>query len=160
MSEQAKKGDRVRVHYTGRLADGQIFDSSEGGEPLEFEIGAGQVIEGFDEGVREMSVGGSKTLVLEADQAYGQRNEALVQQIARASINLDAEPQPGMQLVMHLPDGNQIPITITEVTESSLTLDANHPLAGRQLTFDIELVGINQAQGDRDDAAENGMSAE
>jgi peptidylprolyl isomerase len=144
MPDQAEKGDRVRVHYTGRLVDGQVFDSSEGGEPLEFEIGAGQVIEGFDQGVREMSIGGKKTIVIEADQAYGQRNDALIQQVARASINLDVEPQVGMNLIMQLPDNNQIPITITEVTPDTITLDANHPLAGSQLTFEVELVGLNK----------------
>jgi peptidylprolyl isomerase len=144
MPDQAEKGDRVRVHYTGRLADGQVFDSSEGGDPLEFEIGAGQVIEGFDQGVREMSVGGKKSIIIEADQAYGQRNDALVQQVARASINLDADPQVGMNLIMQLPDGNQIPITITEVTPDTITLDANHPLAGSQLTFEVELIGLDK----------------
>lgn len=146
MPEQAKKGDTVRVHYTGRLADGQVFDTSEGGDPLEFKIGEGQVIEGFDQGVRDMSIGGKKTLIIEADQAYGERNEALVQQVSRASINLDAEPQVGMQLVMVLPDGNQIPLTITDMTEDTLTLDANHPLAGSQLTFEVELVGLDKQQ--------------
>jgi peptidylprolyl isomerase len=144
MPDQAEKGDTVRVHYTGRLADGQVFDSSEGGEPLEFEIGAGQVIEGFDQGVREMNVGGKKTIVIEAEQAYGPRNDALIQQVARASINLDAEPQVGMNLIMQLPDNNQIPITITEVTPDTITLDANHPLAGSQLTFEVELVNIKK----------------
>jgi peptidylprolyl isomerase len=144
MPDQAAKGDTVRVHYTGRLADGQVFDSSEGGEPLEFEIGAGQVIEGFDQGVRDMSIGGKKSLIIEADQAYGQRNDALIQQVSRASINLDADPQVGMNLIMQLPDGNQIPITITEVTPDSITLDANHPLAGNQLTFEVELVGLEK----------------
>ncbi len=144
MPEQAEKGDRVRVHYTGRLADRQDFDTSEDGDPLEFELGAGQVIQGFDEGVRQMSVGGKKTLIIEADQAYGQRIDALVQQVARASINLDADPQVGMNLIMQLPDGNQIPITITEVTPEYLTLDANHPLAGSQLTFEVELVGLDK----------------
>ncbi|MGA9998228.1 MAG: peptidylprolyl isomerase [Pyrinomonadaceae bacterium] len=146
MSDQAKKGDTVRVHYTGRFDDGQVFDSSEGGDPLEFQIGAGQVIEGFDEGVREMSVGGKKTITIEADKAYGQRNDALIQTIPRASIELEEDPQPGMQLTMQLPDGNQIPITVTDVTQDSITLDANHPLAGQNLTFDIELVGIQEQQ--------------
>jgi peptidylprolyl isomerase len=144
MPEQAEKGDTVRVHYTGRLADGQVFDSSAGGEPLEFEIGTGQVIEGFDEGVRQMNIGDKKTIIIEADQAYGQRNDALIQQVSRGSINLDAEPQVGMNLIMQLPDGNQIPITITEVTPDSITLDANHPLAGSQLTFEVELVGLKK----------------
>lgn len=144
MSERAKKGDTIHVHYVGRFENGEVFDSSVGGEPLEFEIGAGHVIEGFDEGVREMSVGGKKQLVIEADKAYGERNDALVQQVSRASINLDAEPQVGMSLVMQLPDGNQIPITITEVTPDTITLDANHPLAGNKLIFDIELIDIRR----------------
>jgi peptidylprolyl isomerase len=143
MPEQAKQGDMVRVHYEGRLSDGQVFDSSEGGEPLEFEIGSGQVIAGFDEGVRGMSVGERKTIELEADAAYGQRNETLSRAVPRDSMNLETEPQPGMNLVLQLPDGNEIPVAITEVTEDSITLDANHPLAGQRLIFDIELVGIN-----------------
>ncbi len=146
MAEQAEKGDTIRVHYTGSLESGEVFDSSEGGEPLEFEVGAGHVIEGFDEGVRSMSVGAKKRLVIEADQAYGERNDALVQQVARASINLDHEPEVGMQLALQLPDGNQIPITITEVTPDTITLDANHPLAGSKLIFDIELVGLDKKQ--------------
>jgi FKBP-type peptidyl-prolyl cis-trans isomerase 2 len=145
MPEQAKKGDTVRVHYEGRLTDGQIFDSSAGGDPLEFEIGSGQVITGFDEGVEGMSIGERKTVEIEADEAYGQRNESLARAVPRDSINLETEPQPGMNLVLQLPDGNEIPVAITEVTEDSITLDANHPLAGQKLIFDIELVVINQA---------------
>lgn len=142
MPEQAKKGDTAQVHYTGRLEDGQVFDSSVGGEPLEFEVGAGNVIAGFDEGVRGMTTGDKKTVEIEADEAYGQRIEALVQQIAREGLNLGAEPEVGMQLGLQLPDGNEIPVTITEVTNDSITLDANHPLAGRKLIFDIELVNL------------------
>jgi FKBP-type peptidyl-prolyl cis-trans isomerase 2 len=140
MPEQAKKGDTARVHYTGRLENGQVFDSSEGGEPLEFEVGAGQVIAGFDEGVQGMSVGDKKTIEIEVEDAYGQRTEALVQSVARAAFNLETEPQVGMNLVLQLPDGNQIPVAITEVTQDSVTLDANHPLAGQKLIFDVELV--------------------
>src|SRR6185295_14848465 len=126
MPEQAKKGDTAQVHYTGRLEDGQVFDSSVGGEPLEFEVGAGNVIAGFDEGVRGMTTGDKKTVEIEADEAYGQRIEALVQQIAREGLNLGTEPEVGMQLGLQLPDGNEIPVTITEVTNDSITLDANH----------------------------------
>ncbi len=140
MPEQAKKGDVVRVHYEGRLTDGQVFDSSADGEPLEFEVGSGQVITGFDEGVRGMSVGDKKTIEIESDDAYGPRNEALKNSVPRDSIKLETEPQPGMNLVMQLPDGNEIPVAITEVTEEAITLDANHPLAGQKLIFDIELV--------------------
>jgi len=148
MPEQAKKGDTAQVHYTGRLEDGQVFDTSEGGEPLEFEVGAGNVIAGFDEGVRGMTTGDKKRIEIEADDAYGQRIEALVQQIAREGLNLGKEPEVGMQLGLQLPDGNEIPVTITEVTEDSITLDANHPLAGRKLIFDIELVNLKQ--GDKE----------
>ena len=141
MGSQAKKGDKVRVHYTGRLNDGQVFDSSEGGEPLEFEVGAGQVIPGFDEGVRGMEVGDKKTIEIPSDEAYGPRVDALTQSVAREGMNMDVEPQVGMNLLMQLPDGNQIPVAITEVTETHVTLDANHPLAGQDLTFDVERVG-------------------
>jgi len=144
MPEQAKKGDTAEVHYTGRLEDGQVFDSSDGGEPLTFEVGAGQVIQGFDDGVRGMSAGDKRRIEIEADDAYGQRIEALVQQVAREGLNLGREPEVGMQLGLQLPDGNEIPVTITEVTNDSITLDANHPLAGRKLIFDVELVNLKQ----------------
>ncbi len=144
MPETAKKGDTVSVHYTGRLEDGEVFDSSEGGEPLEFEVGAGDVIAGFDEAVRGMSIGDKRTIEIEPDDAYGQRIDTLVQSVGRASMNLDAEPQVGMNLIMQLPDNNQIPVAITEVTNDQITLDANHPLAGHKLTFDVELVEIKK----------------
>jgi FKBP-type peptidyl-prolyl cis-trans isomerase 2 len=140
MPEQAQKGDTVRIHYTGRLDDGQVFDSSDGGEPLEFKVGGGEVIQGFDTGVEGMSVGDKKQIEIETDQAYGERIDGLVQTIARAGLNLDTEPRVGMSLVMQLPDGNQIPVAVTEVTEDSITLDANHPLAGQKLIFDVERV--------------------
>ncbi|MBV9210939.1 MAG: peptidylprolyl isomerase [Acidobacteria bacterium] len=142
MPEQAKKGDTVRVHYEGRFTDGQVFDSSAGGEPLEFELGSGQVIAGFDEGVTGMSVGDKKLIEIEAEDAYGARNEALTSVVPRDSINLESEPESGTHLILQLPDGKEIPVAITEVTDESITLDANHPLAGQKLIFDIELVGI------------------
>jgi peptidylprolyl isomerase len=145
MSDQVKQGDTVRVHYEGRLTNGNVFDSSDGGDPLEFLVGSGQVIAGFDQGVRGMTVGDKKTIEIEADDAYGQRNDALKNTVPRDSINLDVEPQPGSNLVLQLPDGNEIPIAITEVTDDSITLDANHPLAGENLIFDIEVVGIDNA---------------
>jgi len=144
MAEQAKNGDTVRVHYTGRLDDGQIFDSSrdeEGnGEPLEFQIGSDQVIPGFDAGVRGMQIGDTRRIEIEPDDAYGPRHDSLTQSVPRDGMNLDAEPQKGMNLVMQLPDGNQIPVAITDVTDTHVTLDANHPLAGQRLAFDIELI--------------------
>jgi peptidylprolyl isomerase len=144
MPEQAKKGDTAYVHYTGRLESGEVFDSSEGGDPLEFEVGSGQVIQGFDDGVSGMTVGDEKTIEIEAADAYGQRADALVQQIPRQGINLDREPEVGMRLGLQLPDGNEIPVTITEVTEDSITIDANHPLAGQKLIFDLKLVKVKQ----------------
>lgn len=140
MENQTNDGDTVRVHYTGRLDDGEVFDTSEGGEPLEFTVGAGQVIPGFDEAVRGMNIGDKKTINIPSDEAYGPRVDALVQEVAREGMNLDVEPQVGMNLVMQLPDGNQIPVAITDVTATHITLDANHPLAGKDLTFDVELV--------------------
>ncbi|MGB7923090.1 MAG: peptidylprolyl isomerase [Pyrinomonadaceae bacterium] len=140
MPEQLKKGDTARIHYTGRLANNEVFDTSEGGDPLEFEVGAGEVIAGFDEGVEGMQVGEKKTIEIEADNAYGERSDALVQAVARADLNLETEPQVGMNLVLQLPDGNQIPVAITDVSQDSVTLDANHPLAGQKLIFDVELV--------------------
>lgn len=139
---EAKQGDTVRVHYTGHLDDGEIFDSSEDGEPLQFRVGDGEVIKGFDDGVRGMQVGERKTIEIEPDDAYGERVEALIQRVPRAGINLDAEPQAGMQLTLQLPDGNEIPVAITEVTHDEVTLDANHPLAGQKLIFDISLVDV------------------
>jgi FKBP-type peptidyl-prolyl cis-trans isomerase 2 len=144
MPEQAKKGDTAYVHYTGRLESGEVFDSSEGGDPLEFEVGSGQVIQGFDEGVSGMTVGDQKTIEIEPADAYGQRVDALVQAVPRGGINLDREPEVGMRLGLQLPDGNEIPVTITEVTPDSITIDANHPLAGQKLVFDLTLVNLKQ----------------
>lgn len=140
MPEQAQKGDTVQVHYTGRLMNGEVFDSSDGGDPLEFEIGAGAVIKGFDEGVLGMSIGDKKRVEIEVSDAYGERNESYVKTLPRAEFNLGEEPRVGMDLALQLPDGNQIPVAVTEVTEDSITLDANHPLAGEKLIFDIERI--------------------
>jgi peptidylprolyl isomerase len=141
MADGAQNGDTVRVHYTGRLENGEVFDSSAGGEPLEFKVGAQEVIPGFDNGVRGMSVGDKKTIEIEADDAYGPRVDQLVNSIAREGINLgDTQPEAGMNLIMHVADGQEIPVTITEVTDTHITLDANHPLAGEKLIFDVERV--------------------
>jgi peptidylprolyl isomerase len=141
MSATAKDGDRVRVHYTGRLEDGQVFDSSRGGEPLEFTVGAGEVIPGFEEAVRGMGVGESKTVEIEPDDAYGPRREALVAQIERERAQFPSEPQVGMNLLLPLQDGGQLEVVITEVTDAHVTIDGNHPLAGEKLIFDVELAG-------------------
>ncbi len=151
MANEAKNGDTVHVHYTGRLESGEVFDTSEGGEPLEFEVGAGQVIPGFDDAVRGMNVGDKKTINIQSDDAYGPRVDSLVQAVPREGMNLgEIEPEVGMNLLMQLPDGNQIPVAITDVTDTHITLDANHPLAGHDLTFDIERVE-QQGESNKDE---------
>jgi peptidylprolyl isomerase len=146
MAEAAKNGDRVRVHYTGRLADGQVFDSSQGGDPLEFTVGAGEVIPGFDEGVRGMNVGETRTIEIEPENAYGPRRDQLVATLTREQAQFPVEPQVGMNFMMPLQDGNQLEVVLTEVTDTHVTIDGNHPLAGEKLIFDIELVG-NEPEG-------------
>jgi peptidylprolyl isomerase len=141
MPETVKDGDTIRVRYRGLLTNGEVFDESPEGEPLEFQVGTGQVIPGFDEGVRGMRVGERRTVVIESDDAYGPRVDALVNTIAREGMRLDQEPEVGMSLLMKVPDG-EIPLTVTEVTETHVTLDANHPLAGEKLTFEIDLLEI------------------
>lgn len=141
--EQAKAGDKISVHYTGKLTDGTLFDSSAGREPLEFEIGSGMVIKGFDEGVTGMSVGEKKTVHIPAAEAYGDMNPEHMAVFNKAEIPSDIPYEVGMQLNMHQDGSGQVmPVTVVEVTDTTITLDANHPLAGKDLIFDLELVSI------------------
>jgi FKBP-type peptidyl-prolyl cis-trans isomerase 2 len=144
MPEQAKNGDTVRVHYTGRLEGGEIFDSSVGGDPFEFTVGGSDTIAGFSEGVLGMEIGEQKKVEIEADDAYGQRIPARVQAVERSIIeqSLGQTAEVGMALAMQISEDQQIPVTVIEVTDTHVTLDANHPLAGEKLIFDIELVEI------------------
>lgn len=162
---QAKNGDTVRVHYTGTLNDGTVFDSSEtveeescgcscsssggcgtgsdcGCEPLEFTIGAGNVIPGFEKAVLGLAVGDSIKVTIPADEAYGPRHEQMIAVVDRSELGGEIEPIEGQQLEVELQDGTSMPVLITGVTETTITLDANHPLAGQDLTFDIKLVEI------------------
>jgi len=167
---QAKTGDKVTVHYTGTLEDGSVFDSSEGSveqqhdhecccssnksdgggcgseregtEPLEFVIGAGQLIPKFEAAVIGLEPGESVTVSIPADEAYGQRAEEMVAVLERSEIPADINPEPGHQMEVILEDGSPLPVLVTEVTETTITLDGNHPLAGRDLTFAIRLVDI------------------
>lgn len=141
MSE-AKKGDKVKVHYTGKLNDGSVFDSSVNREPLEFELGAGMMIAGFDQAVHGMKVGDKKTTNIPSDQAYGERNDEMIVSVPKEQLPPDLEPEVGQQLSMQQPNGQAIPVVVTSVEEASIELDANHPLAGKDLTFEIELVEI------------------
>jgi peptidylprolyl isomerase len=137
-----KSGDTVKVHYTGKLDNGDVFDSSEGAEPLAFIVGAGEVIPGFDQALMGMKVGETKDVVIEPEHAYGNRIEELVQTIDRSQFNLGgAEPEIGLHIEMRTPDGN-IPLTITDITDKTITLDANHLLAGETLHFSLTLVEI------------------
>jgi peptidylprolyl isomerase len=139
---QAKSGDTVKIHYTGTLDDGTEFDSSAGREPLEFALGGGQVIAGFDNAVDGMSVGENKTVTIPPGEAYGDRHEQLVQEVPKTSLPEDMQPEVGMQLQSQSSDGQIMNLVIAEVADESITVDANHPLAGQALTFAIELVEI------------------
>jgi len=139
---QANEGDTVHIHYTGRLDDGTVFDSSEDRDPLSFTLGEGQVIPGFEEAVEGMEEGDSKTATIPADDAYGERREDLVLTVLRDRLPEDLEPEVGQPLQMRSGDGETFQVVITEVDDDSVEVDANHPLAGRDLTFDIELVEI------------------
>ncbi len=139
---EAKNGDKVRVHYTGRLDDGEVFDSSAQRDPLEFTIGSGEVIPGFDSAVTGMSPGQSKTVVLEPANAYGDYNAEMVHHVSRSQLPEDVELEPGMMVQASQGENETMLLTIKEITEKTITLDANHPLAGKELTFDIQLVEI------------------
>ncbi len=138
----ATNGDTVKVHYTGRLNDGSVFDSSDGREPLEFTLGQRQVIPGFESALEGMAVGDQKTVQIEPDDAYGQHRGELVFEVQRGVLPESVDPEVGMTLHYEQQDGTPIPLTITAVSEMTVTLDGNHPLAGKELTFDLELVEI------------------
>jgi peptidylprolyl isomerase len=142
---QVKNGDTVKVHYHGKLTDGSTFDSSEDREPLEFEVGSGSVIAGFDSGVTGMEVGEKRTINIPVDEAYGQKQDDLLMEFPLDRFPAEMKPEIGMQLNMNNGAGQNFPVIITEVKEDSVVLDANHPLAGEDLIFDLELVEIKGA---------------
>ncbi len=141
--EQVKNGDTIKIHYKGKLEDGTVFDSSEGREPLEFEVGSGMVIPGFDAGVKDMNIGDKKTIHIPAEEAYGPKQDHLVLEFPKDQFPPDLNPEVGMQLNMSNDKGQVIPVTITKVKEDMVELDANHMLAGKDLIFDLELMEIN-----------------
>lgn len=139
---KAKKGDTVQVHYTGRLDDGSVFDSSLEREPLEFVVGSGMVIEGFDTAIAGMAVGETKTVRIPCDQAYGDRRSELALKVQRTQVPPDIKPEIGMQLSIRMEDGSTPIVHISAMDDETITLDANHPLAGQDLTFELALVKI------------------
>ncbi len=142
---EVKAGDTVHLHYTGTLLDGSTFDSSEGREPLQFVVGSGQIIPGLDVAIPGMKVGDKKIVKIGADDAYGQSNPEMRQAVPREGIPADIPLEVGTQLQMQTPDGQAMPVTVVEVDEATVTLDANHALAGKDLQFDIELMKIDAA---------------
>jgi peptidylprolyl isomerase len=138
----ARSGDTVRIHYTGTLSDGSTFDSSQDRDPLEFTVGSGEIIPGLDRAIEGMSVGETKTVTVPAADAYGAHNPDGVQSIPRDEVPDHIPLDLGTQLEVQTMDGRTLPVTVTEVTAEAITLDANHPLAGKDLTFEVELVEI------------------
>jgi len=138
----AKAGDKVQVHYKGSLQDGEVFDSSEGQEPLEFVLGEKMVIDGFDNGVLGMTIGDSKTVVIPPDEGYGGRNDQLIGQVEKSKLPPDHEPELGMVFNLDTPEG-PFPVRVTAIEDEMVTLDGNHPLADQTLTFEISLVAIS-----------------
>lgn len=142
MGQKAEKGDTVAVHYTGKLDNGEVFDSSQGREPLEFEVGGGQVIPGFDRAVDGLEVGASREIRIEPEEAYGEPRDDLLVDVDRSQFPDEGEPQVGQQVQVQVAPGENRVATIREIADESIQLDLNHPLAGKPLTFDVELVEI------------------
>jgi FKBP-type peptidyl-prolyl cis-trans isomerase 2 len=137
-----QSGDTIKIHYHGRLSDGTTFDSSEGRSPLEFTVGSGSVIKGFDDGVQGMAVGDKKTIEIPFLLAYGPEDPSMIIEFPVESLPEDLKPEIGMQLNMNNAEGHQFPVVITDITDENIVLNANHPLAGKDLIFDLELVEI------------------
>ena len=138
----ATKGNTVKVHYTGKLKDGTIFDSSESREPIEFTLGDGNMIKGFDAAVQGMNVGDDKSVTIPSEEAYGEKKEEMMVDIPVAQVPADIKPEVGMDLSIQNQEGQPMPVKVVHVDEEKITLDANHPLAGQDLIFDIKLVEI------------------
>ena len=142
---QVKENTTVKVNYTGKLADGQVFDSSEGKEPLEFTLGQGQLIPGFEKGLIDMKLNEKKTITIAKEEAYGEINENLRQEVNKTELPQNIRPEVGMELSSKTEDGKDINLRIVEVKPESITIDGNHPLAGKDLIFDLEVVAIKNS---------------
>jgi FKBP-type peptidyl-prolyl cis-trans isomerase 2 len=143
---QVKENNTVKVNYTGKLSDGQIFDSSEGKEPIEFTLGQGQLIPGFEKGLIDMKLNEKKTITIPKDEAYGDVNKDLIQEVKKTELPQDMAPEVGMGLVSKSPDGQEMNLMVVEVREETIVIDGNHPLAGKELIFDLEVLAITEAE--------------
>jgi FKBP-type peptidyl-prolyl cis-trans isomerase SlpA len=143
---QVKENNTVKVNYTGKLSDGQVFDSSEGKEPLEFTLGQGQLIPGFEKGLIDMKLKEKKTITIDKEEAYGKINDDLIQEVNKNQLPQDMTPEVGMGLVSKSPDGQEMNLRVVEVKEESVVIDGNHPLAGKDLIFDLEVVAIKDTE--------------
>ena len=141
--KKAQKGDAVKVHYTGKFNDGTVFDSSKGREPLQFTLGRGSLIAGFEEAVSGMAAGEAKTVSIQPGNGYGLRREELVFRVKKENFPPAIDPEPGAMLQMRQPDGGLMEVRISQVAEDFIVLDANHPLAGKELVFEIEVVEVS-----------------
>lgn len=139
---QVKENNTVKVHYTGKLANGQVFDTSEGREPLEFTLGQGQMIPGFENGLIDMKLNEKKTITLTKDEAFGESRPELIQEVPKNQLPPEIQPEVGMGLVSKAPDGTEHNLMIVDVKDESIIVDANHPLAGQDVVFDLEIVDI------------------
>ena len=143
---QVKENNTVKVNYTGKLADGQVFDSSEGKEPIEFTLGQGQLIPGFEKGLIDMKLKEKKTITIAKEEAYGDVNKDLIQEVKKTELPQDMTPEVGMGLVSKSPDGQEMNLMVVEVRDESIVIDGNHPLAGKELIFDLEVVEIKETE--------------
>ncbi|MDO7136702.1 MULTISPECIES: FKBP-type peptidyl-prolyl cis-trans isomerase [Algibacter] len=139
---QVKENNTVKVNYTGKLTDGQVFDSSVGKEPVEFTLGQGQLIPGFEKGLIDMKVNEKKTITIAKEEAYGEINANLIQEVQKSELPQEMAPEVGMGLVSKSPDGQEFNLVVVEVKEESIVVDGNHPLAGKDLVFDLEVLEI------------------
>jgi FKBP-type peptidyl-prolyl cis-trans isomerase SlpA len=139
---QVKQNDTVKVHYTVKLKDGQVFDTSEGKEPIEFTLGEGQLIPGFEKGLIDMKLNEKKTITIAKEEAYGEPRPELVQEVEKSQLPEEIKPEVGMGLVSKTPDGKEMNLMVAEVKDKTIVVDGNHPLAGKDLVFDLEVVEI------------------
>ena len=143
---QVTVNSKVKVHYTGKLANGEVFDTSDGKEPIEFTLGQGQLIPGFEKGLIDMKLNEKKTITIAKEEAYGEVNKDLIQEVKKTELPQDMAPEVGMGLVSKSPDGQEMNLMVVEVREESIVIDGNHPLAGKELIFDLEVLEIKDAE--------------